>query len=258
MIGFLEPEARKAFYEACKDIENLWEILSPSPELRDDIESFKQLARLYAAVRNAYADKVGWVADLAYKTQRLIEQSAIQSGLGRLTKSVTFDVKTLDALRGEKGPDEGKVFNLVRGLQKEIDEDASTAPVLQPLRDRAERILKDLEDRKVTGLAAMDLLAALAAEKETAMKAATDSGLSMRAFSAYWALKDDGKLTAAKISALEFAREVEALTSKFPNAAVNDDEQRVLRANLYKPLLALGKEDRTRLVDLIIATLFPS
>lgn len=255
---FLDPEARKAFYEAYKDIENLWEILSPSPELRDDIESFKQLATLYAAVRNAYADKVGWVADLAYKTQRLIEQSAIQNGLGRLTKSVTFDVKTLDALRGEKGPDEGKVFNLVRGLQKEIDDDANTAAVLQPLKDRAERILKDLEDRKVTGLAAMDMLAALATEKEAAMKAAIDSGLSMRAFSVYWALKDDARLRAASIPPLEFAREVEALTAKFPNAAVNDGEQRVLRANLYKPLLTLGKEDRTRLVDLIVATLFPS
>jgi type I restriction enzyme R subunit len=27
---FLEPEPRKAFFEAYKDIENLWEILSPS------------------------------------------------------------------------------------------------------------------------------------------------------------------------------------------------------------------------------------
>jgi type I restriction enzyme, R subunit len=253
---FLDPEARKLFYETYKDIENLWEVLSPSPELRDDIEAFKQLAGLYAAVRNAYADKPETHADLAYKTQRLVEQSALQSGLGRLTKSVTFDVKTLEALRGEKGPDEGKVFNLVRGLQKEIDDDANAAAVLQPLKDRAERILKDLEDRKVTGLAAMDLLAALAAEKDTAMKAAAESGLSMRAFSVYWMLRDDGRLKAANISALEFAREVETLTAKFPNAAVNDDEQRLLRANLYKPLLALGKVDRTRLVDLIVATLF--
>ena len=83
------------------------------------------LAQLYAAVRNAYAEKVGFVADLAYKTRRLIEENATQTGLGRLTKSVTFDVKTLEALRRrEGGPDEGKVFNLVRGLQKEIDDDA--------------------------------------------------------------------------------------------------------------------------------------
>jgi type I restriction enzyme, R subunit len=120
---FLEPEARKAFFEAYKDIENLWEILSPSPELRDHITSFKRLAQLYAAVRNAYAEKVGFIADLAYKTRRLVEANATQQGLGRLTKTVTFDVTTLEALRGDNGPDEAKVFNLVRGLQKEIDED---------------------------------------------------------------------------------------------------------------------------------------
>ncbi len=68
---FLELEARKAFFEAYKDIEALWEILSPSPELRDHIETYKHLAQLYAAVRNAYAEKVGFVADLAYKTKRL-------------------------------------------------------------------------------------------------------------------------------------------------------------------------------------------
>src|ERR671924_215596 len=78
---------------------------------------------------------------------------------GRYTKSFTFDVKTLESLRGEKGPDEGKVFNLVRGLQQEMDENADTAPVLQPLKERAERILKDLEDRKTTGIAALDQLA---------------------------------------------------------------------------------------------------
>jgi hypothetical protein len=60
--------------------------------------------------------------------------------------SVTFDLKTLEALRSEKGSDEGKVFNLVRGLQKEIDDDANAAPVLQPLKDRAERILKKPQD----------------------------------------------------------------------------------------------------------------
>jgi type I restriction enzyme R subunit len=88
--------------------------------LRDHIDPYKRLAQLYATVRNAYADKVGFVADLAYKTKRLVEQNAAQEGLGRLTKSVTFDVKTLEALRGEKGSDEGKVFNLVRAFRRKL------------------------------------------------------------------------------------------------------------------------------------------
>ncbi|EHH03927.1 HsdR family type I site-specific deoxyribonuclease [Agrobacterium tumefaciens CCNWGS0286] len=249
---FLEPEPRKAFFEAYKDIEALWEILSPSPELRDHIATFKRLAQLYAAVRNAYAEKVGFVADLAYKTKRLVEESATQSGLGTLTKSVTFDLKTLEALRGEKGTDEGKVLNLVRGLQHEIDEDANAAPVLQPLKDRAERILKDMESRKVTGLAAMDLLAALAVEKDAAAKAAKETGLSPKAFGIFWALKDDEALKKGSVLPLDLAKETEKLMARFPNAQVNADEQRQLRAALYRPLLGVDREARTKIVDLIV------
>lgn len=252
---FLAPETRKTFFEQYKEIEALWEILSPDPALRDHIATYKQLSQLYAAVRNAYAEKVGFVADLAYKTRRLIEESAEQHGLGRLTKSVTFDVATLNALRSEKGSDEGKVFNLVRGLQHEIDEDPAAAPVLQPLKDRAERILKDLEERKTTGLAAMDQLAALAAEKEAAMKAARDSGLSARAFAVAWVLREDAAVKAAGIDPMTLAKDAEELLGRFPNASVNADEQRRLRASLYKPLLALAQDERARVVDLVVRLL---
>lgn len=248
---FLEPDARKSFFEAYKDIESLWEILSPSPELRDYITTFKLLAELYAATRNAYAEKVGFIADLAYKTKRLLEEKAIQEGLGRFTKAVTFDVKTLESLRDQKGSTEGKIFNLVRGLQKEIDDNSNTAPVLQPLKDRAERVLKDLESRQTTGLAAMDQLATLAAEKEAAMKSAQETGLSPRAFAVFWTFRDNVMLKDLDISAMDLAKEAEALLERFPNAAVNTDEKRRLRAALYQPLLKLNGEDRARVVDLI-------
>ena len=207
-------------------------------------------------MRNAYAEKVGFVADLAYKTRRLIEESATQDGLGRLTKSVTFDVKTLEALRGEKGSDEGKVFNLVRGLQKEIDDDADAAPVLQPLKDRAERILKDLENRKTTGLAAMDLLAALAAEKEAASEAAKETGLSPKAFAVFWAPSGERDT--------EDQRDRRARTGqrnrKAPGPVPQCDGQSrradgSCALSLYRPLMGLPKDARAGVVDLIMANL---
>jgi type I restriction enzyme R subunit len=254
---FLEPESRKAFFEAFKEIEALWEILSPSPELRDHIDNYKRLSELYLAVMSAYADRGNFAADLAYKTQKLIQESATQDGLGRLTKTVTFDVRTLQFLRSEKGSDEGKVFNLVRGLQKELDDNPDKAAVLQPLKDRAERILKDLEDRNTTGLAAMDQLAALAAEKEAAMASARESGLSARAFGVYWSLRDDAAIKAAGIDLLAVAREADRLLGRFPNAAVNPEERRRIRADLYKPLLRLSAEERSRVVELAMAYLIP-
>ena len=252
---FLEPEARKAFFEAYKEIEALWEILSPAPELRGRIETFKRLAQLYDAVRNAYAENVSYAADLARKTHSLVAESAIQEGLGYRTRAVTFDLRTLEALRNEPGPDEAKVFNLVRGLRQEIASEPNRQPVLLPLKERAERILKDLSDRTASGLEALERLAVLARAKETATAAAKASGLSARAFGLHWTLKDDTGLRAAGIATLDLAQRAEALLDRFPNAAVNADEQRRLRAALYAPLLDLDNDARNRVVERIVAIL---
>ena len=246
---FLDPDARKGFFSAYKEIEALWEILSPSAELRDYIDTFKRLTQLYAVVRNAYADRPNFVAELAHKTQRLVEESAAMYGLGNLTKAVTFDLRTLAALRRESGPDEAKVFNLVRGLQAEVESEPGMEAVLRPLKERAESVLKGLEERTTTGLAAMDLLEALAKEKEAAVVVARDSTLPPRAFGVYWTLKEDAALQATGVSAMEFAEEAQALVDRFPNAAVNADEQRRLRTSLYNPLLRVESGERGRIVD---------
>ena len=252
---FFDAESRKAFFEAYKDIEALWEILSPSPDLRDYIETYKRLAHLYSAVRNAYATSTNPVIDLANKTRALVQESATQEGLGYLTKTATFDVNTLETLRNESGSQEANVFNLVRGLRQEVEQESEMASVLLPLKERAERILEDLENRKITALQAMDQLDILAREKEEAVEAAKNSGLSPRAFGVHLALKDDPNMEAVGISTLNVAQEVETLLNRFPNAAVNTDEQRRLRAALYLPLLQLDKDERSRVVDRVLSIL---
>ena len=143
----------------------------------------------------------------------------------------------------------------MRGLQREIENEPEMQAVLLPLKDRAERVLKDMEDRKTTGLAAMDRLATLVGEKEAAIEAARNSGLSPRAFGVHWMLKDDPRLAVAGISTLSLAREVEGLLGRFPNAPVNADEQRRLRAALYRPLLQLDGNERSRVVERILTIL---
>ena len=118
-----------------------------------------------------------------------------------------------------------------------IESNPDKEPVLLPLKERAESILKELENRQTTGLAAMNRLADLAAEKDAAIRAARDSGLAPRTFAVHWALKDDAKLKIAGIDTLELAQRAEMLLDRFPNAAVNADEQRRLRTALYAPLL---------------------
>ena len=252
---FLNPDARKKLFSAYKEIEALWEILSPAAELRDHIETFRQLVRLYAVVSSAHAHRPGFVVELAHKTQRLVEASAAMYGLGNLTKTLNFDLRTLTALRNESGPEEAKVFNLVRGLQVEVESEPGLESVLRPIKERAEHVLKGLEERTTTGLAAMDILEALAREKESTVVAAKDSALPPRAFGVYWTLKDDSALKAAGVSALDFAQEAQSLVNRFPNAAVSGDEHRRLRASLYRPLLDVDDSERVRIMEHALTTL---
>lgn len=252
---FIDPDARETFFEDYKDIEALWEILSPSAELRDHIVTYKRLSQLYAAVRNAYSETGSFLGDLEYKTRRLIQGSAEQEGLGRIAKVVTFDVATLEQLKSEDGPDEGKIYNLLRGLRREIDDDPAKAVVLRALKERADQVIKNLEERKITGMAAMDEIAALVIEKDEAQKAAEKSGLSDVAFAVHWQLRRETTLSAAGLDSLAVAREVEAVVAKFPNWVENPDEQRRLRLNLYKPVIRLPDELRKAVVEQIMQVL---
>ena len=252
---FMDQEFREKFFEDYKEIEDLWEILSPSPELRDHIDSYKWLAELYAVVRNAYAENVNYIADLAAKTRVLVEESATLKGLLLESPSVNFDVHTIKALQDESGTAEAKVFNLVRSLRAEMESISDMAPVLLSIVERADRISKDLQERAISSVLAMVQLEALAAEKEEAVKAAQDSGLSPRAFALHWTLRADETLMDFAISAQELAHEAETLLARFPNAAVNADEQRKFRASLYRPLLALPLSERRRIVDTMLAIL---
>ena len=195
---------------------------------------------------------------MGLKTASLVKDSVTQQGLGDVIKTVTFDAPTVHALRNEPGSDEAKIFNLVRGLRDEIDAEPEKAPVFRPLKERAEHILEDLQNRNATSLVAMEQLLALAKEKEDVAKAAEDSGLSTQAFGVYWTLKKDTTLKSAGIAASMVAREAETLLARFPNASENEDEKRRLRSALYQPILEVNKKERARIVETILEILLES
>jgi hypothetical protein len=66
-----------------KELETLYEILSPSPELRDYIEDYNRLADLFVMLRNAYGKKTDFYGDISHKTEMLVRENAAAHGFGR-------------------------------------------------------------------------------------------------------------------------------------------------------------------------------
>lgn len=61
----------------------------------------------------------------------------------------------------------------------------------------------------------------------------------------------------AGIDPMAAAGEAEKLLGRFPNAGVNPEERRRLRAALYPLVLKLGNDDRARVVGIAMAHLLP-
>jgi type I restriction enzyme R subunit len=234
---FLAPEARQEFNDSYRQIESLYEILSPSPELREHIETFQRLVDLYLMVRNAYASPTRFYEDVARKTEQMVRDMASSDGMITAGKVVEFDLKTLQALRSQGDGDNATVINLVRAIETEAEEKAEQEPVLLDIAQRAAAILDALEQRTIHTQQAIEQLSLLVGEREQADAEREKLGLEPTTFAVYWPLQGDGIK-----DALPVANEIMAAAAKYPNHHDNDDERRQLKSEIYRSLVLRGTD----------------
>jgi type I restriction enzyme R subunit len=240
---FLTKEKRQEFAEFYKEVEGLYEILSPSSRLRDYIDPYNRLAELYVLLRNTYGKQAFLYSDIAHKTERLVRENTTDIGAYALRKTVEFDVAALEALQERGGSDAGKVVNLVRRLASDADARGNHEQYLLGIAERAGAVLNALEERQLSTQQALDEIALILAEKEAAEQVRRDSGMDADTFAVYWVLRKELPDDATAI-----AREISELFQRFPAASTNSDEYRQLKAEIYKVLLRFVSGHR--MVDL--------
>lgn len=249
---FLASEARQEFNDSYRQIESLYEILSPSPELREHIETFQRLVDLYLMVRNAYSSPTRFYEDVARKTEKMVRDMASSYGVVTTGKVVEFDLKTLQALRSQGDDDNATVINLVRAIETEAQEHSEQQPVLLDIAQRAATILEALEQRTIHTQQAIEQLSLLVGEREQADVEREKLGLDPTTFAIYWHLQGDGIK-----DALLVANEIVAVAAKYPNHRDNDDERRQLKSEIYRSLVTRGTDgaQMVRLGDAVLRML---
>src|SRR5436190_14130972 len=192
-IDFFVNKAKRAkFYEFFKDVEALYEILSPSAELADYINDFRNLATLYQIVRNAFSAKTTFYSDVVKKTELLIREEAESYGTIQPAKVVEIDEKTLAAIKRSSSSDNNKVVNLVKSLVRAAAEKGAQEPYLIPIGQRAQTIMEAFEDSQESSVDALRQLEKLAKERIDAEKEREQAGLDADTFTIYWELKREG------------------------------------------------------------------
>ncbi|MFQ5830569.1 MAG: type I restriction endonuclease subunit R [Candidatus Methylomirabilia bacterium] len=243
--AFDEKEKREEFYKFFKEVEVLYEIISPDVFLREHLDDYGRLSVLYEIARNAFSKQVALYRDVAKKTESLVRERVRVSGLLTTMPLVRIDEKTLDALRSAEGSPRAKVFNLGKSLVQAVTEEGEGEPYLFPIGDRAEAILEAYDDRQIGTQGALKELEKLLGEFVQARKAREKTGFDLNTFTIYWVLKQAGSAEPEKQAPL-----LNAAFDRHPHYRNNPAERRQLKAELYKVLLpAVGKDRMVELAE---------
>lgn len=244
---FANREGRERFYQLFREIETLYEILSPDVFLRPYVEDYGRLGTLYQLLQNAFRKHGAPIYEVARKTERLVQELAETSGVGFVLAPVHLDEQMLEALKKEDA-DPGRLINLGRAIENAVFEGNEPQFHLFPIGERAEAVLDAFEDRQVTTRQALDELATLLEEYLEAKRQKEESGLDARAFTIFWLLRQTGADDPERL-----ASTINALFADFPNYDQNVKERRALKARIYKVLLpAVRKERMVSLAERII------
>lgn len=246
--AFAEKEGRERFCKFFRELQTLYEIISPDPFLRDYLRDYGRLSFLYELVRNAFIRYPGLYSDIAKKTEGLVREMAEAYGLERTLRLTKIDEETLAALKRVPSSDAVKIINLGKSLMHAVLKEAGKQPYLLPIGERAETILDGYENRQVSTHEALRRLEKLLSEYVQAGKEHEQSGLDPDTFTIYWVLKQVSVPEPQKMAPL-----LNAAFSRLPNYRHNAADLRWLKAELYRLLLpAVGKERMVELVERVL------
>jgi type I restriction enzyme R subunit len=241
---FRDPARRKEFFKEYKEIEMLYEIISPDAFLREFIMPYTTLTSIYEVVRKAYTKRVYVDRDFQAKTNALVQEQVSSYGVSQVGKLYKIDGETIQAIKDKKDGEATKVINLVKSIEKNAEEN-SDDPFLVAMADRARVVQEQFEERqKATSEALEELFAEVERnEKRKAEQAAKGfDGLTYFVFST---LKDAGIEEPEEVS-----KKIRAAFVEHANWKRSDDDLRELRKKVTFAIYA-GTDDLDQVTGIV-------
>lgn len=240
---FRDEEVRHAFYRFFKELETLYEIISPDPDLRPFINDYNQVSRMYALVRSAY-DGVIIDHELTRKTAELVQKHTESGAIQESLDIYEINENLLERLNKENKPDTVKVFNLLKSLSDIVEQKLSQAPYLVSIGERAQAIAEAYQQRQMDTQEALHRLEELVNEVNQAERERAEKSLTPIDFSIYYLLRK-----AEKVEPEKRAVQMAQVFSRYPHWRSSPAQERAVKQELYRILLT-GDQVKGKLPDI--------
>jgi type I restriction enzyme R subunit len=243
---FLDEQKRLKFYEFYKEIESIYEIISPDAFLRPYINDFETLTEIYKLLKEAYGGQILVDREFMRKTAELVKQH-IKSGEVKLNLDVyEINEETLKRIHESKASDTEKVINLWATIRKAVQSGVGSNPYLISIGEKAERIANSFLERQKTTQDTLEELKKIIEEVNAAQKEQIEKNMNSEVFTVYWLLKEENIDRAENI-----ANNTKALFKAYPYWKTSEAQERELRQELYGFLLTSGAVDASRVPAIV-------
>lgn len=245
---FRDKSKRKEFFKLYKEIEMLYEIISPDKFLRPYIDDYTTLSAIYKVVRNAYAKRIQVDREFQRKTNDLIQEKIGMAKLEESNELFEINEKTIEKIKATSKNDNTRIINLVKSIEQ-IAEKESDDPFLIGLLERAEAVEEQYENRQVSTQEALDEIRKIYEDDVKRKKEQAEKGFDGLTFFIYRTLIDKG-LSKSE----ETTKMIKEEFVKNPNWKTSEKEMRELRKGVYYTVLS--EEDDIDKAASIVEELF--
>ncbi|GJL84116.1 MAG: type I deoxyribonuclease HsdR [marine bacterium B5-7] len=188
---FRDPERRKAFFKEYKEIEMLYEIISPDAFLRPFIEDYTNLSSIYDVVRKAYTKQAHVDREFQRKTNKLVQEQIGTYGFGTVGELMRIDADTVELIKQRSEGDGTKVINLIKSIERKA-EDESDDPFLIAMAERARAVQESFENRQISTVEALATLLKEVESNEVRKKEQAEKGFDGLTYFVYRTMLDSG------------------------------------------------------------------
>ncbi len=245
---FRDKSRRKEFFKLYKEVEMLYEIISPDKFLRPYIDNYTTLSAIYQIVRNAYAKRIQVDREFQRKTNELIQGKIGMSNLERVSEFFEINEETIQKIQDTKDNDNTRVINLVKSIEK-IAEQESDDPFLIGLQERSAQVEERYEDRQISTQEALEEIKKIYEDDVKRKKEQAEKGFDGLTFFIYRTFLNKGFKNADKIT-----KQIKVEFVNNPNWKTSEKELRDLRKGVH--FAVLEEEDDIDKAAAIVEDLF--
>ena len=231
---FEDKNRRGDFFKWFRQLQNLYEVISPDAFLRPFLDDYLLLSELYALIRNAYGEQIYVDREISSKTRELLQKHTISGQLELPGAIHALGPEELAKLRESDTSDNTKILNLRKILAVTVQDTGAAKPFMLSIGERAEKLAEAYEDRQLTTQQALVEFERLASEATEADAERQRLGLDENSFAIQKTVGEANNGFDTKQ-----AKGINALFEQFPDYQWNKQQESKLRTELYKTLRPL-------------------